>query len=80
MRRDIIELLDRDQDYFIYLRENPSWHRELSFNPSSLKLFVEEYAFSFSVRAFLPRPAPPSQGCRPAFCSKRGRGAAPAPS
>ena len=43
MRRDIIELLDRDQDYFIYLRENPSWHRELSFNPSSLKLFVEEY-------------------------------------
>ena len=43
MRRDIIELLDRDQDYFIYLRENTSWHRELSFNPSSLKLFVEEY-------------------------------------
>ena len=43
MRRDIIELLDRDQDYFMYLRENPSWHRELSFNPSSLKLFVEEY-------------------------------------
>ncbi|MDD7735251.1 MAG: YlbE-like family protein [Bacilli bacterium] len=43
MRRDIIELLDRDQDYFVYLRENPYWHRELSFNPSSLKLFVEEY-------------------------------------
>lgn len=36
-------LLDRDPDYFIYLRENPHWHRELTFNPSALKNFVEEY-------------------------------------
>ncbi len=43
MRSDIILLLDRDPDYFVYLRENPQWHQELTFNPSSLKNFVEEY-------------------------------------
>lgn len=43
MRNDVIMLLSKDQDYFIYLRENPYWHRELSFNPSSLKRFIEEY-------------------------------------
>ncbi len=43
MRSDVIMLFERNKDYFTYLRENPYWHKELSFNPSSLKAFVEEY-------------------------------------
>lgn len=43
MRNDVIMLLNKDQDYYLFLRENPYWHRELSFNPRSLKRFQEEY-------------------------------------
>ena len=43
MRSDIITLLERNKDYFIFLRENPYWYKELSFNPYSLKNFVNEY-------------------------------------
>lgn len=43
MRNDVIMFLSRNNDYFIFLRENPMWHRELSFNPSNLKLFIDDY-------------------------------------
>ena len=43
MRNDIIILLNKDNDYYVFLRENPHWHRELSFNPSLIKNFFEEY-------------------------------------
>ena len=32
MRNDLIIYLERDMDYFIFLRENPSWHKILSRN------------------------------------------------
>lgn len=43
MRNDVILELSKNPDYFIYLRENPHWHRFLTFNPKLLKNFFEEY-------------------------------------
>lgn len=43
MRNDVIMLLNKDYDYYIFLRENPHWHRELSFNSSMYKNFIEDY-------------------------------------
>ena len=43
MRNDVIMFLSRNEDYFIFLRENPQWHRELTFNPGSLKMFIDDY-------------------------------------
>lgn len=43
MRSDILSLFDKNEDYYLFLRENPYWYRELSFNPSSLKNFYNEY-------------------------------------
>lgn len=43
MRNDIIVLLDKNPDYFIFLREHPIWHKRLSYAPSDLKEFIDEY-------------------------------------
>ena len=43
MRNDIIVTLEKDNDYFIYLRENPYWHKILSRHPEELSTFIEEY-------------------------------------
>ncbi len=43
MRSDIIAKLEKDEDYFIFLRENPIWHKRLSRNPEDFPLFIEEY-------------------------------------
>ena len=43
MRNDVIILLNKDQDYFTYLRENPYWHERLSYYPELINEFIEEY-------------------------------------
>ena len=43
MRSDIIEMLNKDNDYWIFLRENPFWHEKLSFYPELVQDFFEEY-------------------------------------
>ena len=43
MRSDIIEMLNKDNDYWIFLRENPIWHEKLSFYPELVQEFFEEY-------------------------------------
>ena len=43
MRNDILIYLDRDQDYYLFLRENPIWHRKLSRNVNEFNNFLEEY-------------------------------------
>ncbi|MDD6302018.1 MAG: YlbE-like family protein [Bacillales bacterium] len=43
MRNDLLILFDRDNDYYVFLRENPKWHRILSRNPEKLNEFIEEY-------------------------------------
>ena len=43
MRSDILMKLEKDEDYFYFLRENPSWHKILSRNPEEFTTFLEEY-------------------------------------
>lgn len=43
MRNDIHMFLDRDVDYYIFLRENPYWHKILSRNISEFNNFLEDY-------------------------------------
>ncbi len=43
MRSDIIVALNQNNDYWIFLRENPSWHQKLSRHPESFNEFIEEY-------------------------------------
>ena len=43
MRSDIIEMLNANNDYCIYLRENPYWHERLSYYPELINEFIEEY-------------------------------------
>ena len=35
--------LEKDKDYFIFLREFPHWHKTLSRRPEELSTFFEEY-------------------------------------
>ena len=43
MRNDLIIYLERDPDYFIFLRENPIWHKRLSRNIYEFNNFLEDY-------------------------------------
>ena len=43
MRNEFVILFDRNPDIFLFLRENPFWHHELSVHPERYKEFVEEY-------------------------------------
>ena len=43
MRNDLIIYLERDMDYFMFLRENPSWHKILSRNIYEFNNFLEDY-------------------------------------
>lgn len=43
MRSDVIMSLDKNIDYYIFLRQYPKWHRILSRNPKELQNFFEEY-------------------------------------
>ena len=48
MRSDIIELLNKDNDYWIFLRERPYWHQRLSYFPEQINNFIEEYNREYS--------------------------------
>lgn len=43
MRSDIIVTLNQNEDYWIFLRENPVWHQKLSRHPELINEFMEEY-------------------------------------
>ena len=43
MRSDVIIKLDQNFDYWLFLRENHLWHRELTFHPEEFKSFLEDY-------------------------------------
>ena len=43
MRNDLLIYLDKDLDYYLYLRENPIWHLRLSRNIYEFGEFLEEY-------------------------------------
>lgn len=43
MRSEILTQLDKNPDYYLFLRENPHWHKELNRDPTKFKDFVDEY-------------------------------------
>ncbi len=43
MRSEILIQLQKDYDYFIFLRENPTWHKILTRDPSKYRDFLDEY-------------------------------------
>jgi hypothetical protein len=43
MRNEILMYLEKDEDSFIFLRENPNWHKLLSRNINEYNRFIEEY-------------------------------------
>ena len=43
MRSDIIIALNQNEDYWKFLRENPTWHQKLSRHPELFNEFIEEY-------------------------------------
>ena len=43
MRNDIHMYLDRNQDYYLFLRENPYWHKRLSRNINEFNNFLDDY-------------------------------------
>ena len=43
MRSDIILALSKDDDYFLFLREYPIYHKLLSRSPEDLQIFMDDY-------------------------------------
>lgn len=43
MRSDIVAILDKNPDYWKFLRERPYWHRILSVHGEKIKSFLEDY-------------------------------------
>lgn len=43
MHSSVIMILDKNQDYWIFMREKPYWHRELSRHPDHIDAFLEDY-------------------------------------
>ena len=43
MRSNVIATLNKNPDYWIFLRERPYWHRILSVDSYKIKDFLEEY-------------------------------------
>ena len=43
MRSNIVDALNSNSDYWIFLRENPNWYRVLSRHPEMMKNFFDEY-------------------------------------
>lgn len=43
MHSSVIMELDKDEDYYDFLREKPYWHRQLSRHPEMLNEFKEDY-------------------------------------
>ena len=43
MRHDLILYLEKDMDYFLFLREYPKWHKILSRDITQFNSFLEDY-------------------------------------
>lgn len=43
MRSDVIVVLDKNPDYWKFLREKPYWHRVLSLDSTKIGDFLEDY-------------------------------------
>ena len=43
MRSSIVAILDKNPDYWRFLRERPYWHRILSVDSKKISDFLEEY-------------------------------------
>ena len=43
MKSNVMVVLDKNLDYWKFLRERPYWHRILSVDSSKIKDFLEEY-------------------------------------
>ena len=43
MRSNVIAILDKNPDYWAFLRERPYWHRILSVDSNKIGKFIEEY-------------------------------------
>lgn len=43
MRDSVIMKLDQNPDYYVFLREHPQWHRELTFHPEEIQHFFYDY-------------------------------------
>jgi len=43
MKSEILIKLDKDNDYYLFLRENPKWHKILNRDPMRFDDFMNEY-------------------------------------
>lgn len=43
MRSNVMVILDKNPDYWKFLREKPYWHRMLSVDDTKIKDFLEDY-------------------------------------
>lgn len=43
MHSSVIMQLDKNNDHWVFLRERPYWHRELSRHPEKINEFFAEY-------------------------------------
>ena len=43
MHSSVIMTLEKNEDYFHFLREKPYWHRQLSRHPQKIDDFIEDY-------------------------------------
>ncbi len=43
MHSSVIMELDKEEDYYQFLREKPYWHRELSRHPDMINDFIADY-------------------------------------
>ena len=43
MRSNVMVILDKNPDYWKFLRERPYWHRILSVDSGKIKDFLQEY-------------------------------------
>lgn len=43
MHTSVIMELDKNDDYYKFLREKPYWHRQLSRHPDQIDAFIEDY-------------------------------------
>ncbi len=43
MHTSVIIALDKNPDYWVFMREKPYWHRELSRHPEHFSQFLEDY-------------------------------------
>lgn len=43
MHSSVIMKIDKNQDYWVFMREKPYWHRELSRHPNRFNDFLDDY-------------------------------------